>query len=73
MKIIQANEIIGHVAATIRGWGQPNPYGVRTMGGVFEYYEELNRRGQFKTPVGRPVVLDAAELRLALELAAVKQ
>ena len=68
MRIIEPNAIIQHIGKTIRGWGRPNPYGVNSAGGVFEYYEEINRRGNFKTPDGLPVVLDTAELRLALDL-----
>ena len=68
MKFITENEAIREVAATIASWGRPNEHGVRAAGGTFEYYKTLNTRGQFLLSDGRRVVLEDAELTMALDL-----
>lgn len=74
MKFYEPTDILHEVASLIREWGvSGNPYGVRLMGGWFEYWEEINRTGQFKLKDGRVVVLDPPELRIALDLASGNQ
>jgi hypothetical protein len=70
MKLYAVTDIIKEVAQMIKTWGiDGSPSGVQRCGGWFEYWEEVNRRGQFKLKDGRVAVLEPAELRLALELA----
>jgi hypothetical protein len=65
MVVYEENEVIREVADKIREWG------VSSCGNHdwFSYWEEVNRRGNFKLKNGAVAILNTAELRLALDLA----
>jgi hypothetical protein len=69
MTFYEENEVLREVGMKIRSWGRMSDWAARTYGDAFSYYDELNRRGQFKLADGRVVVLTGAELRIALDIA----
>lgn len=68
MKLVQENEVTAEVAGLMRLWAPSlrNCGVVARMGGWFDYWSEISRRGGFVLHDGRIAVLEPAEVRLAM-------